>query len=141
MLTEKQNRRDRREVLSKRHYEEIAKIITETSVVVRVPAPHPDLLATAKAMLAALENVDFSPLHPYGLKSMQDCLLLPGIYDTIPWAALEQSIDKAEGGGGCAQLLDRGTLIERLASYFFEDNPRFDVELFKATCLTSESLC
>jgi hypothetical protein len=49
----------------------------------RLIAASPDLLAAAKAMLAALESVDFSPL--------------PGIYDTIPWAALEQAIAKAEG--------------------------------------------
>ena len=49
----------------------------------RLIAASPDLLAAAKALLTALENVDFSPL--------------PGIYDTIPWAALEQAIAKAEG--------------------------------------------
>jgi len=74
-------------VLSKRHYEAIAKIINETTVVVRVPAQHPDL----------------------------DVLHIDMLYQDI--------------------------LIERLASYFFEDNPRFDVDQFKATCLTSELLC
>ena len=49
----------------------------------RLIAASPDLLGAAKAMHAALERVDFSHL--------------PGIYDTIPWAALEQAIAKAEG--------------------------------------------
>ena len=49
----------------------------------RLIAASPDLLFAARAMLAALESVDCSPL--------------PGTYDTIPWAALEQAIAKAEG--------------------------------------------
>ena len=44
----------------------------------------PDLIRAAKAMLAALESVDFSPLTN-------------GTYDQIPWAVLEQAIAKAEG--------------------------------------------
>ena len=49
----------------------------------RLIAAAPMLLQAAKALLAALESVDCSPL--------------PGTYDTIPWAALEQAIAKAEG--------------------------------------------
>ena len=50
----------------------------------KLVAAAPDLLLAAKAFLAVLENVDFSPLTD-------------GTYDQIPWAALEQAIAKTEG--------------------------------------------
>ena len=45
----------------------------------------PAMLAAAKETLAALEQVDFSPL--------------PGIYDTISWFALESAVERAEDPG------------------------------------------
>ena len=31
-------------------------------------------------------------------------------------------------------IIYRADLVKHLAAYFFEDNPRFDVERFKAAC-------
>ena len=53
----------------------------------KLVAAAPDLLLAAKAFLAVLENVDFSVENT-------------GLYDQIPWAALEQAVAKAEGGEG-----------------------------------------
>ena len=32
-------------------------------------------------------------------------------------------------------IIYRDDLVKHLAAYFFEDNPRFDVERFKAACI------